>query len=97
MPNHSRYVSVFKLSDGSYVQDTGTAENSNTNVPYPWNPYMPGSPYSSTSYYDYTTKQMVIDDVAHSVWIEVWYQGPTVVSSTEAAALTAAGYGALLT
>ena len=30
-----RGVNVYQLSDGTFVQDTPTAENTNTNVPWP--------------------------------------------------------------
>lgn len=43
-----RGVNVFKLYDGTtftYSQDTATAENSNTAIPYPWDPNAPAAPY----------------------------------------------------
>ena len=39
-----RGVNVYQLSDGTFVQDTPTAENTNTNVPWPHLP--PGQPIS---------------------------------------------------
>lgn len=97
-PNRFRYVTVFALSDGSFVQDTATAENSNTNIPQPYNPYEPGSPYASYEFYDYDLRQPVVEDIALPVFITKQYgYGPQEVSSDEATALTAAGYGDLIT
>ena len=98
-PNRARYINVFALSNGTFVQDTASPENSNTNIPYPWNPNDPSGPYSSTAYGDYTQTppQQAQTNVSHDVWITKVYFGPTYVSDAEAAALTAAGYGALIT
>lgn len=97
-PNRGRYVNVFALSDGTYVQDTATAENSNTNIPYPWNPYDPSAPYSTSYYINYEAHPPVPVryDVAHDVWITKVYLGPTKVTTAEAASLTSAGYGDLI-
>jgi len=97
-PNRPRFVYVFALSDGTFVQDTATNENSNTNIPYPWDPNNPSAPYS-TSYYvnfEVTPPEPVRYDVAHDVWITKVYVGPTYVTPAEATALTSAGYGALI-
>lgn len=97
-PNRARYINVFALSDGSFVQDTASPENANTNIPYPWNPNDPSGPYSSTAYVDFTQNPPVQAqyNVSHDVWITKVYFGPTFVTDAEAAALTAAGYGALI-
>jgi hypothetical protein len=92
-PSRKRYIAVFKLSNGTYVQDTASPENSNTNIPYPWNPDQPSAPYVSSKYYDYTLGQYVTEELSISPYILFVYLGVTTVSSTEAAALTAAGYG----
>ncbi len=99
-----RYVSVFYLSDGSFVQDTGTAENSNTNVPYPWDPNNPSAPYVTSVYYDVsqTPAPLVIDQTSHPVWIVAVMNGVVTVSSAMATLLTnytayGTGYGALIT
>ena len=40
-------TNVYLLSDGTYVQTYATPENSNTNIPYPWDPYyLPPPPIS---------------------------------------------------
>jgi hypothetical protein len=41
--------------------------------------------------------QPAVNKVAHEVWITKVYLGPTYVTDEEAAALTAAGYGGLIT
>lgn len=96
--NRARYVAVFALSDGTFVQDTATAENSNTSVPYPYNPYDPSAPYSTSYYinYEVSPPEPTVDAVAHDVWITKVYLAPTTVTASEAAALTAAGYGDLI-
>lgn len=94
--NRARSVFVFALSDGTFVQDTATPENSNTNIPYPYNPYDPSAPYSSTVYHDYNLHKQVVDNVSQNPWITKVYTSPTPVTDAEAAALTAAGYGGLI-
>ena len=97
-PNRARYVAVFALSDGSFVQDTPTAENTNTNVPYPYNPWDPAAPYATSYYVDYSqhpTRQ-VKAEVAHEVYITKVYLEPSYVTPAEVTALTNAGYGALI-
>lgn len=97
-PNRARYVAVFALSDGTYVQDTPTDENSNTNIPYPWNYDTPSAPYATSYYIDYTQTPPVptVSNVSHEVWITAVYLGPTFVTDQQAADLTAAGYGDLI-
>lgn len=97
-PNRPRYINVFALSDGTFVQDTASPENKNTNVPYPYNPSDPSAPYSTSYYVDYehTPRKQVSVTTVHDVWITKVYMGPTPVTDQEAAALTAAGYGALI-
>lgn len=97
-PNRARFVNVFLLSDGSFVQDTATDENSNTNIPYPYNPNDPSGSYSTSYYMDYsqTPPRQVVTTVAQNPYIVKVYQEPGYVTPTEAAALTAAGYGALI-
>lgn len=98
-PNRARYIFVFALSDGTFVQDTVSDENSNTNVPYPYNPWDPSAPYSTSYYVNYEAVPPLPakSEVAHEVWITKVYLGPTYVTDDEAAALTAAGYGGLIT
>ena len=110
-PNRPRYVNVFQLSDGSFVQDTATTyatdstgnvisvDFSNTNIPYPWNPYQPNAPYSTVYYTDYTQNppRQVMTTVSQNPYIVALYgNGPTVVPAYEALLLTAAGYGPLI-
>lgn len=97
-PNRARYIIVFALSNGTYVQDTASDENSNTNVPYPWNPYDPSAPYATSYFVDFELKppHQVVTTYAQDPYIVKIYTGPTYVSDTEAASLTAAGYGALI-
>jgi hypothetical protein len=97
-PNRPRYVAVFALSDGTFVQDTPTKENSNTNVPYPYNPWQPDAPYATSYYVDYTQRppQPTVSNTSHEVWITTVYLAPTYVSSEQAAVLTHAGYGDLI-
>ncbi len=97
-PNRWQFVTVFYLSNGTFVQDYPTSENSDTTIPYPWNPNEPGSAYLSVSYYDFDTDQPVVVDTALPVFILKQYgYGAQYVSSAEAALLTAAGYGDCLT
>ena len=97
-PNRARYVAVFALSDGTFVQDTATAENSNTNIPYPYNPWDPSAPYVTSWYTDYEANPPVLThtSVSQNPYITKVYEGREYVTATEVAALTAAGYGALI-
>lgn len=96
--NRARYVAVFALSDGTFVQDTATAENQNTNIPYPYNPWDPSAPYSTSYFIDYTQNppQPTKTTVSQSPYITKVYQEPQYVSPAEVTALTNAGYGALI-
>ena len=96
--NRARYVMVFALSDGTFVQDTATPENSNTNIPYPYNPYDPSAPFSTSYYINYEVSPPVptVTTVAQNPWIAKVYQEVCYVTDAEAAALTAAGYGDLI-
>jgi hypothetical protein len=97
-PNRARYVVVFALSDGTFVQDTATNENANTNIPYPYNPYDPSAPYA-TSYYtnfEVTPPVPTKSTVSQNPYVTKVYLGVTKVTDSEAAALTSAGYGALI-
>jgi hypothetical protein len=96
-PNRKRYATVYLLSDGTYRQDTGTSENENTAIPLPWDPSNPSAPYTIAYYYDYTLGQHVQEKIYQNPYIVKIYQGVTVVSTTEAAALTAGGYGDCIT
>jgi hypothetical protein len=101
-----RYVSVFLLSDGSFVQDTpngfapdgSEVSNTNCNIPYPWDPSNPSAPYVTAVYWDVSKSpaKYTVERTSHSVWIESVVNGVVEVTDTMAAALTAAGYGACL-
>lgn len=85
----NRGVNVFLLSDGTYVQDTATVENSNSGMPLPWIINDPSGPYSYTTNFDGT-----IETASLNPYIVKVYEGGHVhpVSASEAAALSAAGY-----
>lgn len=91
---NSRYVMVYQLSDGTFVQDTPTTGHTNTNIPLPWDPSNPSAPYARSVYVDPTTEPptLTVTNTAHSVWVVATFNGPTVVTSAVAALLTAAGY-----
>ena len=56
-----RHVNVFQLSDGTYVQDYPTVENSNSNVPYPWIPDSPDNQYAFVTYFNGTTERFTLN------------------------------------
>jgi hypothetical protein len=105
-PTSPRYVQVFFLSNGSFVQDTpngfapdgSVVENENTNYPYPWNFNDPSGPYNTSWYYDYSQNPpvRVIEYDKLPEWIEQYFNGVTEVSQGMANALIAAGYGACI-
>ena len=105
-PYVPRYVMVFLLSDGSFVQDVpngfapdgSTVPNTNCNIPYPWDPSNPSAPFVRSAYWDVSQSPSVytVDTTSHDVWIESVVNGIVEVSDTLAAALIAAGYGACL-
>ena len=99
MPVGNAYVQVFLLSDGSIVQSDATAENGNTNVPYPWNPDNPSAPYAWGTYIDYeqTPPVQVAYADSLSVWILEYWDRPTEVDQETADYLSAKGYAAYIT
>ncbi len=90
-----RGVNVFLLSDGTYVQDTATPENDNTNIPYPYDPYN-NPPIPFARIYDFKGNET---DVSQDPYIvKVYYGGRcTDITQSEANSLIAAGYGNDLT
>ena len=101
--SRARAVNVFKLSDGTYVQDNDSDSPvaiTAGNVPYPWDPNNPsGNPATGQPFVAYTDEAGVVQYVTHpSPWIvAVYYGGHSyTVSAAEASALTTAGYGACL-
>ena len=89
----ARGVAVFQLEDGTFVQDTPTAENSNANVPYPL--WSPGNIINQQwNPFTLTTETVVVQNPA----IQVWYGGHEyVVDQAMADQLTSAGYADCLT
>lgn len=98
--SRSRYVGVFLLSDNTIVQDTAIEGlNTNTDLPYPWNPNDPNV-IAMASYYNFDTMQMVLETFLHEdnrFIVKKYGDGPQYVTSAEATLLTTAGYGAYLT
>ena len=93
-PLNARYVNVFQLSDGTFVQDTPTPENANCNIPYPWDPNNPSAPYVQTVAVDYSVTPPVLKttNTSHSVWITKVYNGVTAVDQGTVDLLISAGY-----
>jgi hypothetical protein len=96
--NLPRYVRVYLLSNNVFVQDTATDENSNTDIPQPYNINEPSGLISSVEFYNYDTMQPQVIDSYLPVWIVLTFAcAPQTVSVGLAAMLTAAGYGSLIT
>jgi len=89
----TRGVNVFVLSDNTVVQDTATAENSNTSYPLPWILNDPSGPFAYTTNWDLT-----IQTASLPVWIQYVYYGSHVytINQFEATFLSNAGYGNLI-
>jgi hypothetical protein len=93
-PNGPRHVRVYLLSNNTFVQDTATDENSNTDIPQPYNINEPHGLISSETHYDYELEEQVVTEQYLPVWVAKTYaSAPQEVSVGEAAMLTAAGYG----
>ena len=104
-----RYVQVFLLSDGSFVQDTPggfapdgsvvvNVQGNGGQIPYPWDPSNPSAPYATSIFYDLskTPPPRVTAYISHTIWIVSVTNGIVEVTAAMAAALTAAGYGACI-
>jgi hypothetical protein len=89
-----RGVNVFLLSDGTYAQDTATAENQNVSVPYPINFSYPGDPIVSTTNWDGSVIETYINPYVVRQYFGGTYNGP--LANEEITALSAAGYGGCL-
>jgi len=63
-----RHVNVFQLSNGTYVQDYPTVENSNANVPYPWITDSPDNQYAFVTYWNGTTQAFTLDPHINQVF-----------------------------
>lgn len=104
--SRKRYIAVFYLSNGTFVQDTPngfapdgtTVANTNCDIPYPYDFNNPSGPYSTSYYVDYTVNPPVstVVTVSHNPYIVKLYQGASTVTAEEVALLTAAGYGACI-
>jgi hypothetical protein len=91
-PNRKRYIAVFALSDGTFVQDTPNGFDlsgnlvgvTNTNIPYPYNPYDPSAPYSTSYYVDYSLRhpKQIKTTVSQNPYVIKVYLGPTAISPT---------------
>ena len=85
----NRGVNVFLLSDGTFVQDTPTTENSNAGIPLPWILNDPKNEYAYVTNWDGTISETFLDP--HPIKV---YEGGHIhyINKIEADALTAAGY-----
>jgi hypothetical protein len=87
-----RGVNVYLLQDGTYVQDAATPENSNTAIPYPIGT---ADNLVSRQWDPFTLTE--IDTPVINPVVKVYLGAHNnQVTTAEAAALTAAGYGAYL-
>ena len=89
-----RGVNVYVLSDDTFVQDTATSENSNTNIPLPWILNDPSGPYSYTTNFDGT-----IETASLNPYVQYIYEGGHVhtINQYEATLLSKAGYSDCIT
>lgn len=86
----ARGVNVFQLQDGTFVQDTPTVENQNSQVPYPI-----GSPDNLVNIrWDPFALEYVEVTVANPVVLTYYGGHEYVIDAPAAAALISAGYGA---
>jgi len=96
---YSAYVEVFWLSDGTFVQNYPTPENSNTNIPYPWNPNDPSGPFAWGYYvnFDVNPPVQTYFETSHEVWIKQMWDRPSYVDPGVALLLSNAGYADYIT
>ena len=99
-----RGLNVYLLSDGSYVQDVPTAENSDTRIPaYPLMPDQGGTPNLVARSINATGTPTEVDTTVTPYIVAIFWGGhANPVTTAQAAALTAyvahgIGYGALIT
>lgn len=94
--NRERGVNVWIMSDNSVVQDTATAENSNTDMTgvYPWNPSNPSAPYVRSIYIDPSANPQVPTehDTSHDPYPVAFFQGGTTTPITAAQESILTGY-----
>ena len=88
-----RHVNVFRLKDGTFVQDYPTPENSNANVPYPYNPNDPSGLYAYVHNWNGTIEEYHLPNPI----VHIFLGGETTMVSQELAnELVHAGYAAYL-
>jgi hypothetical protein len=88
-----RHVNVFRLKDGTFVQDYPTPENSNANVPYPYNPNDPSGLYAYVHNWNGTIEEYHLPNPI----VHIFLGGETtMVSQKLANELIQAGYAAYL-
>lgn len=84
------HVNVYQLLDGTFVQNYPTPENSNTNIPLPWNPSDPTAPYSIVTNWNGTIDRY---SLANPI-VRIFYGGETTMVTQDLAnQLRQAGYG----
>ena len=84
------HVNVYELQDGTFVQNYPSPENTNTNIPYPWNPSDPTAPYATVTNWNGTIERFYLPNPI----VRVFYGGETtMVTQQEANKLRQAGYG----
>lgn len=96
--NRYRGVNVWILSDGNVVQDTATAENSNTDMTavYPWDVNNPSAPYVTSYYIDPGASPQVTSahTTSHAVYPVAFFQGGSTHELTGAQRTLLANYTA---
>lgn len=99
-----RGLNVYLLSDGSYVQDVPTAENSNTRIPaYPLMPDQGGTPNLVARSINATGTPTEVDTTVTPYIVKVYWGGhKNPITAAEQTALTAytaygIGYGGDIT
>ncbi len=89
--NRKRYIAVFYLSNGTYVQDTpngfapdgSTVANTNCDIPYPWDFNNPDGPYVTSYFTDFTVNPPAptVVTTSHSPYIVKMYTGTVPVTA----------------
>jgi hypothetical protein len=94
--NRYRGVNVWILSDGNVVQDTATAENSNTDMSpiYPWDVNNPAAPYVRSIFINAGARPQVATehDVAHNPYPVAYFSGGSTHLVTQAQATLLTSY-----
>ena len=94
--NRERGVNVWILSDGNVIQDTATAENSNTDMTpiYPWDVNNASAPYVRSIFIDpVPAPQVATDhDVSHNPYPVAYFYGGSTWPITNAQYTLLLGY-----